>query len=177
MSMDNVIEKIRIALCDNTEPYLYSGEELYAILELAAANYSKYKPAKKKGTIYVELGKSEYSLPNDFQTWIGGLENYDIFDGIVDLGFSPMQSFEIKFSYLATRTPEEIPTVDLPLLVDYTFYFIIDGAIKETSDISALKLGKGLQIQFSNINELNKAAERRLKGFNDKLMGSFGGWV
>jgi hypothetical protein len=49
--------------------------------------------------------------------------------------------------------------------------------VQEGSEISALKLGKGLAIDFSNFGQLNKAADRRRESYLASIRQPLGGWA
>ncbi len=176
--MENLLSKLRIAIGDKAEPYIYDDDELTSIIEVATYEYSKYRPIKRLGVLNFEIDIKEYVLPDDYQTWIEGLEDYKVYEKILVLEDNPLSNYSIKYVYYADRKVNEIPVCDLSLIIDYSFFYIIDSAVKEGSDISTLKLGKGLQISFDNISELNKSAMRRLENFNSKLKAScIGSWT
>ena len=78
MTREQLLQKIRLMLDDtNAEEQLYSDEELLNRLEDAAAAYSAYRPIKRRVTI--DLIKGENPLPEDYQIWLEGLENFVIY--------------------------------------------------------------------------------------------------
>lgn len=171
MTREQLLQKIRLMLDDiNAEEQLYSDEELLNRLEDAAAAYSAYRPIKRRVTI--DLIKGENPLPEDYQIWLEGLENFVIYGQTLYSDYA----IGVTFVYLANRMIEEIPFQDIALLMDYAFAGILENAVSAAGDISSLKLGKGLQLSFDNIAEVNKLALSKRDSFIRALTAVQGSW-
>lgn len=182
-----LISKLRFSIGDIKEPYLFSDEQLNHYIEQASLFYSKYRPAKKMGQIQVFPNEHNYSLPEDYQMWISGLENYTILGNTLFIE-NNISSFCIDYFYYADRKPSEIPACDIPILLDYCISEIIENTVicksnQQSSDssITALKLGKGLDITFDTLQDLKKElysiAEKKKEKFLEELKSTVsGGW-
>lgn len=175
MDKEKLIAKIRREIGDNEEPQTISNDRLKDIIEDAVNDYSGHRPITKKGIINVEPGIKQYKLPDDCQTWLSGLEGCEILSNTLYLPNNPLGSYDIEFNYLADHTIESIPNKDIPIIVDYCMWKLLSDIVKEGAEISGLKLGKGLDIDFANFDEINKLANERLENYNKNVVKVSGG--
>lgn len=180
--MDNSVNKsyllklIRMAICDNDKPYINTDESLLAVAEISIGLYSKINPIARKSKLHTVVGKTQYSLPSDFQTWLDGFEDFEVIENNVYLNFEPTNEYDIEYLYLADRTISDIPSREFAMLVDYVYYFIIDSSLNQNPDISGLKIGDGLHLQFANTSDLRQSAQLRYQQFIDRLYCIQGSW-
>lgn len=176
MQLDKLIQKVRKEIKDDTEPYLNDDPDIISFLEEAAADFSKYQPRQRRGKLNLIPGVEEYPLPADYQTWISGLEGYEVVGNTlyVEGIYAPM---EVSFTYWGMHAPETVPDSYVSALLDYIMFKQMDEMVQEGTEISGLKLGKGLDIKFDNFDELNKAAERRWRQYLQKVTGPVGGYT
>ncbi|WP_340701665.1 hypothetical protein [Brevibacillus borstelensis] len=172
-----LIKRLRNEFGDKEEPYRFSDDELLGLLHEAVADYSKYRPRKRRGMIAISTDSTEYQLPGDYQTWITGLEGYDIFDRTLSFSTPPIGSFNLTFTYLADQTLESIPDRDVSLLLDYSMWKLLDSVVREGAEISGLKLGKGLEIKFDNFDKIAKEAEGRQQRYMNSVSMPIGVWA
>lgn len=171
-----LLTKLRTELGDKEEPYRYPDSDLLDLLTEAVSDYSKYRPRQARGTISIVPGQQEYQLPAEYQTWVSGLSGYDIFDRTLLLSCPPAQSYDITFTYLADHTIESLPEREWSLLLDYAMWKLLDGIVREGAEISALKLGKGLEIKFDNFDKIAQESTRRYERYQKAVTRPVGGW-
>lgn len=185
---ENIIIRLRITIGDNKEEHLFSDEQLKCYIQTAVFEYSKYKPTIRIAEICTEPNVNIYSLPEDYQTWIYGLQYYDIVDKHLYINNNLTRKV-IRYKYYADRQFFEVPQSDLQLIADYCFYLIINDIIsnkstdnfKNNDNISALKLGRGLDLSFDNNQTLEKElysiAESKKNNFYNALKNNvIGSW-
>lgn len=182
-----LISKLRISIGDIKEPYFFSDEQFITCIEKTSSLYSKYRPIKRIGQLQIIPHKEQYLLPSDYQMWISGLENYRIVGDTISIEKNHV-SFSIDYLYYANRKPSEIPACDVPFLLDYCMGEIIESTVicksnerNAESNISVLKIGKGLDVSFDTMENLEKElysiAERKKKCFLDEIKNVVsGGW-
>lgn len=175
--MLELVKKLRKELGDEEEPFLHTDDELVEKLTEAVFDYSRYRPRKRKGSLMLMPGQKEYNLPEDYQTWIEGLTGYEILDRALFLTSSPFSSTELSFLYLADHSLESIPTRDHGLLLDFCMAKALDEIVREGSEISALKLGKGLQISFDNFDKIVQEAAVRRNRYDQSVKKPVGMWM
>ncbi len=171
--MTEFIKNLRDYIGDSQPPYLVSNDELKTYIETALNEYSRYSPIKRKTVITTNL------LPEDYITWISGLEEYCVLGNKV-LG----KNEDIELLYYAKRSISEIP--DISLIMEYCFSeFIINSITKDIKNVDevvkSMKLGQGLEITFEDsenrINKLYSIAESKKKHFYDVVKNkNYGGW-
>jgi hypothetical protein len=174
MQQTEMLKSLREEMKDNVEPYLNTDDELLSALKRAIADYSRYRPRKCRGYIEFVKGQTEYPLPEGYQTWISGLDDYEVLDGIL---YTDGSTGGVSFVYYASHTIESFPAGDITLLLDFVMWKQFEAMVQEGSEISALKLGKGLAIDFSNFGQLNKAADRRRESYLASIRQPLGGWA
>lgn len=180
------LKELRGSIGDTEEPYTFSDSRIMQTVEEGVLFYSRYRPARKIGVIYAALGMEFYPFADDYQTWTKGLEEYQVLDRAVWIPGN-LSQFEIRYEYLANRTFSEIPPIDLPLVLEYCQGSLIEYSLLEKQGagleepISALKLGKGLDLSFDTAETLRKellkiAAEKKAHFFCALKSGLAGGW-
>lgn len=188
IEFNNLIESIRFAIGDNQTKYIFTDEQIKQYIQTAVLEYSKYKPTIRTAEIRTEPNVNIYPLPEDYQTWIYGLQYYDIVDKHLYINNNLTRKV-IRYKYYADRQLFEVPQSDLQLIADYCFYLIINDIIsnkstdnfKSNDNISALKLGRGLDLSFDNNQTLEKElysiAESKKNNFYNALKNNvIGSW-
>lgn len=181
-------KSLRQALRDTEEPYIYQEEELCEFLQAAVLLYSKYQPVVRMGQLQLIPNVQEYVLPEDYQLWKDGLQGFYI-SGNKLFVESSLSCCKITYFYYANRRLSEIPEGDKYFLLDYCVSLAIEAVITRTSkdylsnqdSITALKLGKGLDITFGTMEDLKKnlseLMEKKKTAFLFELQNRpLGGW-
>lgn len=188
MKEADFIKMLRGSVSDKTEPFVFAKEEIETYIKTAVGLYSKCKPTKKVGHIDVVPNVNEYSLPENYQTWITGLEGYCVLNNKVLIWNSNLR-FKVNFVYYADRTFDEIPERDIPLILEYCQSEIIESIVINTTssdvdnseNITAINLGKGLNITFEDTKTLEKElyciAKNKKEHFLSEIKNTLtGGW-
>lgn len=188
IEFNNLIESIRFAIGDNQTKYIFTDEQIKQYIQTAVLEYSKYKPTIRTAEIRTEPNVNIYPLPEDYQTWIYGLQYYDIVDKHLYISNNLTRKV-IRYKYYADRRLFEVPQSDLQLIADYCFYLIINDTLSNKSiinfnnndNISALKLGRGIDLSFDNTQNLQKElysiAESKKNNFYNALKNNvIGSW-
>lgn len=173
---NTLIESIRFTIGDNQEEYIFTDEQIEKYIQTAVLEYSKYKPTIRIAEIHTEPNINIYPLPEDYQTWIYGLQYYDIADKHLYIN-NNLTSRVIKYRYYADRKLFEVPQGDLQLIVDYCFYLMLNNILLNkssnklvnTDNISALKLGRGFDLSFDN----NQTLEKAIYSFAESIKSNF----
>jgi hypothetical protein len=176
MAEADLIGKLRKEIGDEVEPYKFSPEYLESLIQDAVGDYSRYRPRKRKGTVNLTPGVTEFPLPADYQTWLTGLDGYEVLDKTIYLDSAPTSAVGVSFTYLADHTAETVPDRDTPILLDYCMWRLLSDIIREGAEISGLKLGKGLEIEFDNFNQVEKLAAKRLENYHRSVKKVMGGY-
>lgn len=183
MTDEEWLSAFRQAIHDTIEPFVYSDGELRAYLLAGVAEYSKYRPLEKFDQIELVPYVEKYTLPKDYQTWILGLEGYQVLEKTL-IKKKNRSCAIIEFSYYADRGLLEIPNRDMGLLIDFGIAEVIEGAVQKKSaqgeeSITALQLGKGLDITFDNTKAMEKKlyeiAREKKEGFRRELRSRLAG--
>ena len=184
--MKNFIEGFREYSKDNQEPYFFAEKEIQNSVETALKLYSKKKPILREGNIVIVEGQKIYALPEDYQTWYKGLNQYDIVGNCIVLknGFCGT----ISFLYYADRKITEIPEKEIILFYSYCYGDLLEKKALEMTeqgiaegDLKTMKLGRGLELTFEdgkNSKELllDLAKEKKqlfFDGIRGNIMGSW----
>jgi len=175
MEKAELLRKLRGEIGDNQEPYRIPDPQLSDIISDTIGDYSRYRPRKKKGALSLVPGTVEYQFPDDYQTWLSGLENHEILDKTLYLDAAPVGTGTISYTYLGDHTIETVPVRDAAILIDYCMWKLLSDIVREGAEISGLKLGKGLEIKFDNFDEISKLAARRLDNYNRNVKLVVGG--
>jgi hypothetical protein len=175
MEQTVLITALRQEIGDKEEPFLYDDPSLLVIIKSAIFDYSQYRPQRRRGLITLREDLLEYVLPDDYQTWITGLENYEVLDSTLYLDVYPKAPIQLTFTYLANHNIASLPDNALALILDYCTWKILSDSVREGAEISELKLGKGLDIKFGYIDELNKSADTRRSSYMAAVTKPIGG--
>ncbi|MGG1441406.1 hypothetical protein ABE354_04975 [Brevibacillus laterosporus] len=175
--MMELVDKLRYELGDMEEPFFYSNDDLISRLTEAIYDYSSYRPRKRKGLIKLVPGVMEYELPEDYQTWIIGLSGYEILERTLITPFTPVGHSELRFHYYADHTIESLSVRDHRILLDYCMAKILYEIVREGAEISGLKLGKGLQINFDNFDKIAQEAIFRQNRYEQSAKKPIGMWT
>ncbi|MDO3680632.1 hypothetical protein [Paenibacillus ehimensis] len=170
-----LLTALRAEIGDKEEPYRYDDEELLEFVQSAIYDYSQYRPRRRRGTLSFQPGVLEYTLPADFQTWVAGLEGYEVLENIVYLESSPAASYSVTFIYLGNHDIASMPEGALSLVLDFCTWKLFSDAVREGSEISELKLGKGLDIKFDNFDQINELADKRRNSYLAAVQKPVGG--
>lgn len=175
MTEAELIEKLRKEIGDTVEPYKFSPEYLSSIIQDAVGEYSRCRPRKLRGTLNLVPGTTEYPMPDGYQTWLTGLDGYEVLDGVLCLDYSPTGTSTIRFTYLGDHAVETVPARDTQILIDYCMWKLLSDIVREGSEISGLKLGEGLDIEFDNFGKIEKLAATRLESYQRSVKRVVGG--
>ncbi|WP_027416214.1 hypothetical protein [Aneurinibacillus terranovensis] len=170
-----ILQKLRSEIGDAVKPYLNSDDELLSRLEEAVGDYSKYRPRRIKANLTLVPGSTVFPLPADCQTWVSGLEDYEVLSNALYLEQPVLSPVTVPFVYLGDHVLQTIPDRDISILFDFIMWKHYEAVVSEGAEISGLKLGKGLDIKFDNFDELNKAAERRKNSYINRVTRPLGG--
>lgn len=175
MTEAELIQKLRKEIGDTSEPYKFTPEYLSSIIHDAVGDYSGHRPRKIKGKISLVPGTTEYPMPEGYQTWIRGLDGYEIFDKTLYLDTAPIPAVDIDFVYLGNHTVETVPVQDINLIMDYCMWKLLGDIVRDGAEISGLKLGKGLDIEFDNFDQIEKLASKHLDNYRRNVIKTVGG--
>jgi hypothetical protein len=176
MDQATLVKNLRQEIADQEEPYRFDDPGLFRLMEEAIGDYSKYRPARKKGSISLVPEQTEYPLPEDYQTWISGLEDYEVVGDMLYLDFTPSSSDYIPFIYLSDHDIDSAPTRDAGIILDYCMWKLLETIVREGAEISGLKLGKGLDIKFQNFDQIREEASKRKDSYLCRVQVPVGGW-
>lgn len=185
---EEFIKVLRNSVGDAIEPYIFTDEQIKLYIKNAVCYYSKSKPTKRIGHIEVVPNIPEYKLPEDYQTWILGLEDYSITDNNVWVGKDKIK-YRIDFLYYADKCFSEIPQRDIPLILECCQSEMIEATVMNTigsenedkENVASIKLGKGLDITFEDSKQLEKElyaiAQTKKQHFLNEIKNTVsGGW-
>ncbi|OXM84602.1 hypothetical protein [Paenibacillus rigui] len=175
MNIATLLTAIRTEIGDKEEPYRYDEMALLEFIQGAISDYSQYRPRRKRGSITLREDSLEYQMPDDYQVWVSGLENYEVLDSMLYLDVYPRSPIILTFVYLANHDVSSLPESSLSLIVDYCMWKLLSDATREGSEISELKLGKGLDIKFDNFDQISKLAETRYSSYLSAVKKTIGG--
>ena len=180
------IKEFREYSQDNKKPYFFKEKEIQNHLRTALGLYSRSSPIIREGKIILIPGQTIYVLPEDYQTWYRGLENYTI--TAKNIVIETSYSGTIPFLYYADRKIEEIPEKDIPLFYAYCYGEMLEKKALEITEESAaegilkeIKLGRGLDLIFdeekSTKEILWQIAQNKKQEFFDGIKGRItGSW-
>ncbi|MDR6883027.1 hypothetical protein [Bacillus sp. 3255] len=175
MDQTTLLIALRTEINDLEEPYRYEDWALLDFVQSAVSDYSRYRPRHRRGSITLLPNMSEYKLPEDYQTWIKGLEDYEILDDILYLDFPPLGPLVVPFTYLGDHDIASLPNAATSLILDYCMWKMLSDVVREGSEISELKLGKGLDIKFDNFDQITELAETRRCSYLASVQKPVGG--
>ncbi|MED1787621.1 hypothetical protein P4V47_08885 [Brevibacillus laterosporus] len=175
--MMELVKKLRFDLGDMEEPFFYSNDDLISRLTEALYDYSRYRPRRRKGLIKLVPGVTEYELPEDYQTWIIGLSGYEVLGRTLIVPGAPIGHAELSFHYYADHTIESLSVRDHRILLDYCMAKFLYEIVREGAEISGLKLGKGLQINFDNFDKIAQEAIFRQNRYEQSVKKPIGMWT
>jgi hypothetical protein len=171
----DLIAALRQEIGDKEQPYKYDDSALLVYIKSAVSDYSLYRPRRKRGTIYLREDLLEYPLPAGYQTWVMGLENYDVIDDTLYLDAYPKKPFDLTFVYLGDHDIASLPDNAQSIIIDYCMWKLLSDAVREGSEISELKLGKGLDIRFNNFDQIRELAQQRYDSYLAAVRNPIGG--
>ncbi|MCP1306490.1 phage adaptor protein [Paenibacillus tyrfis] len=174
MDQTALLTALRAEIGDKDKPYRYDDAALLGFIRGAVYDYSQYRPLRRRGTLNFQPGQQEYTLPADLQTWVTGLEKYEVLDNIVYLDRPPAASYSVAYTYLGNHDIVSMPEA-LSLVLDFCMWKLLSDAVREGSEISELKLGKGLDIKFDNFDQIKELADKRYKSYLAAVTKPVGG--
>ncbi|MBU7314057.1 hypothetical protein [Paenibacillus oleatilyticus] len=175
MDQTALLTALRAEIGDKEQPYRYNDKELLEFVQSAVYDYSQYRPRRRRGILNIQPEVLEYTLPADFQTWVVGLEAYEVLDNILYLNSSPVASYSVAYTYLGNHDIASMPEGALSLILDFCTWKLFSDAVREGSEISELKLGKGLDIKFDNFDQINELADKRRNSYLAAVTKPVGG--
>lgn len=164
MDQANLQATLRDEARDREEPYVFEPDELDRAINAAVADYSRYRPRTKRAILTLTPGSTEIPLPNDYQTYVKGLEDYEVYSSTVYLDEAPSTSIEVPYFYLGCHNATSVPEADMPIILDYCVWKLYSNMIIDGTDVSQVKIGK-LDIEFANIDQITELAQKRLDNY------------
>lgn len=166
---------LRTEIGDKEKPYRYEEAELLGFIQGAISNYALFRPSHKRAVLTLQPGVQEYPLPEDFQTWTRGLEEYEVLDKTLYLDYPVTGPINVRYTYLGGYDISSMPEGVQSIIIDYCMWKLLSDAVREGSEISELKLGKGLDIKFDNFDQINELADKRYKSYLAAVQRPIGG--
>jgi hypothetical protein len=164
MDQGNLILLLRDEARDKEQPYAFDDNELLRAINTAISDYSRHRPRVKKEVLSLIAGQTDYPLPSDYQTYVKGLEDYEVYTGTLYLDDAPVTPVMVPYFYLGSHDIVSVPETDTPIIVDYCVWKLYSDMVIDGTDVSQVKIGK-LDIQFANIDQITDLAKKRYENY------------